>query len=76
MRDLRLVVFDCDGVLVDGEVISNDVLARSLTAEGLPTTLAEASRDYQGLLSGRHRSSCAGEARSHNCRRLAPGEPP
>jgi HAD superfamily hydrolase (TIGR01509 family) len=50
MRDLQLVIFDCDGVLVDSEVISNDVLARSLTAEGLPTTLAEARRDYQGLL--------------------------
>jgi HAD superfamily hydrolase (TIGR01509 family) len=48
--DLQLVVFDCDGVLVDSEVISNDVLACSLTAEGLPTTLAEARRDYQGLL--------------------------
>jgi HAD superfamily hydrolase (TIGR01509 family) len=50
LRDLELVIFDCDGVLVDSEVISNDVLARSLTAEGLPTTLAEARRDYQGLL--------------------------
>jgi HAD superfamily hydrolase (TIGR01509 family) len=50
MRDLQLVIFDCDGVLVDSEVISNDVLAHALTAEGLPTTLAEARRDYQGLL--------------------------
>jgi HAD superfamily hydrolase (TIGR01509 family) len=45
-----LVIFDCDGVLVDSEVISNDVLARALTAQGLPTTPAEARRDYQGLL--------------------------
>jgi HAD superfamily hydrolase (TIGR01509 family) len=50
MHDLRLVIFDCDGVLVDSEVISNGVLARMLTEEGLPTTLAEARRDYQGLL--------------------------
>src|ERR1700681_3677512 len=48
--DLQLVIFDCDGVLVDSEVISNDLLARSLTAQGLPTTLAEARRNYQGLL--------------------------
>jgi HAD superfamily hydrolase (TIGR01509 family) len=48
--DLQLVIFDCDGVLVDSEVISNDVLARALSAQGLPTTLAEARRDYQGLL--------------------------
>ncbi|HWX46264.1 MAG TPA: HAD-IA family hydrolase [Solirubrobacteraceae bacterium] len=49
-RDLQLVIFDCDGVLVDSEVISNDVLARLLSAEGLPTTLGEARRVYQGLL--------------------------
>jgi HAD superfamily hydrolase (TIGR01509 family) len=48
--DLQLVIFDCDGVLVDSEVISNMVLARLLTEQGLPTTLAEARRDYQGLL--------------------------
>ena len=46
----ELVIFDCDGVLVDSEVISNEVLARMLTREGLPTTLCEARRDYQGLL--------------------------
>ncbi len=50
MRDLQLVIFDCDGVLVDSEIISNEVLARSLTEQGLPTTLTEARRDYQGLL--------------------------
>jgi HAD superfamily hydrolase (TIGR01509 family) len=50
MRDLQLIIFDCDGVLVDSEVISNEVLARALTAEGLPTTLAQSRRDYQGLL--------------------------
>lgn len=48
--DSRLVIFDCDGVLVDSEVISNRVLAEMLSAEGLPTTLAQARRDYQGLL--------------------------
>lgn len=47
---MQLVIFDCDGVLVDSEVISNEVLARRLTAEGLSTTLAQARRDYQGLL--------------------------
>jgi beta-phosphoglucomutase-like phosphatase (HAD superfamily) len=50
MTDLQLVIFDCDGVLVDSEVISNEVLARALSAEGLPTTLAQARRNYQGLL--------------------------
>jgi HAD superfamily hydrolase (TIGR01509 family) len=50
MRDVGLVIFDCDGVLVDSEVISNRVLAGSLTQAGLATTLADARRDYQGLL--------------------------
>jgi HAD superfamily hydrolase (TIGR01509 family) len=50
VADVRLVIFDCDGVLVDSESISNGVLAGKLTREGLPTTLAQARRDYQGLL--------------------------
>ncbi len=47
---LQLVIFDCDGVLVDSEVISNRVLAAMLTEQGLPTTLPQARREYQGLL--------------------------
>lgn len=46
----ELVIFDCDGVLVDSEAISNRVLARALGEEGLATTLAQARSDYQGLL--------------------------
>jgi HAD superfamily hydrolase (TIGR01509 family) len=49
-RDVELVIFDCDGVLVDSETISNRVLAEMLTAEGLPTTLAQSRRAYQGML--------------------------
>src|ERR687897_1158436 len=43
-----LVIFDCDGVLVDSEPISNRILAERLTAIGLPTTTAESIRDYMG----------------------------
>lgn len=50
VADVELVIFDCDGVLVDSEVISNRVLAEMLTEEGLPTTLAQARHEYQGLL--------------------------
>ena len=46
----ELVIFDCDGVLVDSEVISGEVLARSLSAAGLPTSASEALGDYRGLL--------------------------
>jgi HAD superfamily hydrolase (TIGR01509 family) len=47
-----MVIFDCDGVLVDSEKLSNEVLARLLSDEGLPTTLEQARRAYQGLLLG------------------------
>jgi HAD superfamily hydrolase (TIGR01509 family) len=46
----ELVIFDCDGVLVDSEGISGEVLARALTAAGLPTSPAEALHGYKGLL--------------------------
>ncbi len=48
--NLDLAIFDCDGVLVDSEPISNEVLAQMLSEQGLPTTLAESRREYQGLL--------------------------
>lgn len=48
--DLALVIFDCDGVLVDSEPISNAVLADALTAAGLATTPAQALREYKGML--------------------------
>ena len=45
---LELVIFDCDGVLVDSEPISNRVLAEVLTESGLATTLESSMRDYMG----------------------------
>jgi HAD superfamily hydrolase (TIGR01509 family) len=50
MQLAQLVIFDCDGVLVDSETVSNEVLAKALTGEGLPTTLDDAVRDYKGLM--------------------------
>jgi HAD superfamily hydrolase (TIGR01509 family) len=44
-----LVIFDCDGVLVDSEPISNRLLVEELNAEGFPVTLDEALRDFVGL---------------------------
>lgn len=44
MPPIRSIIFDCDGVLVDSEPISNRVLAEVLTAIGLPMT-TEQSRD-------------------------------
>jgi HAD superfamily hydrolase (TIGR01509 family) len=45
----QLVIFDCDGVLVDSEPISNAVLAAALTRAGIPTTTEEALSTYKGL---------------------------
>ena len=45
---IRLVIFDCDGVLVDTEPVANRVLAEMVSAEGLPTTAAESMRRYMG----------------------------
>jgi HAD superfamily hydrolase (TIGR01509 family) len=45
-----LVIFDCDGVLVDSERISNRVLAANLSSLGLPITMEESRRRYQGRL--------------------------
>jgi HAD superfamily hydrolase (TIGR01509 family) len=44
----RSVIFDCDGVLVDTEHISNRVLAGLLTDAGLPTAFEDCMRDYRG----------------------------
>ena len=46
----RLIIFDCDGVLVDSEPISNRVLAEMLAEQGLAMSLAEARARFQGLL--------------------------
>jgi HAD superfamily hydrolase (TIGR01509 family) len=48
MSSLRLVIFDCDGVLVDSEPISNSVLAQMLATQGLAMTLEQARAAFQG----------------------------
>ena len=45
----ELVIFDCDGVLVDSEPLANAILARALSAEGLVMDVAESRRRYVGL---------------------------
>jgi HAD superfamily hydrolase (TIGR01509 family) len=55
-----LVVFDCDGVLVDSEPISNGVLAEMLAEQGWELTLAEARARFQGLLLEEVRAAAEG----------------
>ncbi len=44
----RAVIFDCDGVLVDSEVLAGPILAELLTDLGLPTSQADVDRDFKG----------------------------
>lgn len=46
----RLVIFDCDGVLVDSERLSNAVLADMLTERGWEMTMEQARGRFQGRL--------------------------
>jgi len=43
-----LVIFDCDGVLVDSELPSNRVLAETFTAIGHPMTIEESIHHFMG----------------------------
>lgn len=44
----ELVIFDCDGVLVDSELLSNRVLAQMLAEIGLPMSLEETIAAFMG----------------------------
>ena len=46
--EFALVIFDCDGVLVDSEAISTATLADSLTGIGLPTSVDYVMKHYLG----------------------------
>lgn len=45
----RLVIFDCDGVLVDSEPIAARVLAQALAELGFPLTVQQALERYTGI---------------------------
>ena len=47
-RSFDLVIFDCDGVLVDSEPIANRIWAEIVTALGHPMTVAEAIATFAG----------------------------
>jgi len=48
MPVFKLVIFDCDGVLVDSERIANTVFARMLNELGLPLTLDDMFEQFVG----------------------------
>lgn len=43
-----LVIFDCDGVLVDSEAISNRIMAEAISAAGVPMTYEECRARFVG----------------------------
>lgn len=49
MMTAELLVFDCDGVLVDSEVLVMEVEAQMLTDAGFPITPDEIADNYVGL---------------------------
>lgn len=49
MNTIDLVIFDCDGVLVDSEIVAARVEADMITAAGYPIDAADISERYAGL---------------------------
>jgi beta-phosphoglucomutase-like phosphatase (HAD superfamily) len=48
-RPLELVIFDCDGVLIDSEPVCNRVVAEILTQDGWPMTANECEQRFIGM---------------------------
>jgi HAD superfamily hydrolase (TIGR01509 family) len=61
-----LVIFDCDGVLVDSEPIANRIFVEHLARNGIAMTIDEALRD----LAGRSLPSCVALLEARHGRRL------
>lgn len=47
-KNCRLVIFDCDGVLVDSELITNRVFVTLLNEHGIPLTLDDMFEQFVG----------------------------
>lgn len=48
LDNIALVIFDCDGVLIDSEPIASSTLAQSMRAHGMAITDAQAHAKYTG----------------------------
>jgi HAD superfamily hydrolase (TIGR01509 family) len=46
---LELVIFDCDGVLVDSEAINQRIQAEAFTRLGVPMTAQDVGREFLGM---------------------------
>ena len=69
MRSFGLIIFDCDGVLVDSELLACRCLAELLTEEGIPTTRDEILDLFLGRSLDAVIAHCVALGRS--CRRIS-----
>jgi beta-phosphoglucomutase-like phosphatase (HAD superfamily) len=51
-RRFELVIFDCDGVLVDSELITNRIFARMLNEMGIAVSLEDVFEQFVGRSMG------------------------
>ncbi|KQV68429.1 HAD family hydrolase [Rhizobium sp. Root1220] len=49
MNGFDLIIFDCDGVLVDSEIIAADVESKLLTEAGYPISIEEMGERFAGM---------------------------
>jgi HAD superfamily hydrolase (TIGR01509 family) len=73
---IEAVIFDCDGVLVDSELLGNTVLAQVLTEHGLPMTTRDSLRTFVGCSLGgivERASALAGRDLRDACERVFMG---
>ena len=49
MNGFDLIIFDCDGVLVDSEIIAADVESKLLTEAGYPISVEEMAERFAGM---------------------------
>ena len=49
MNSIDLIIFDCDGVLVDSEIIASEVEAELLTEAGYPISTEEMAERFAGM---------------------------
>lgn len=45
----KLIIFDCDGVLVDSEMIAHRIVDEALNHFGCPITIEESIRTFTGV---------------------------
>ena len=49
MKRPAAILFDCDGVLADTELVVNSIVAEEMTLRGWPMTAAEARETFLGM---------------------------